>query len=144
MYDMNDLQRATGYSRDQLQDRLRLLAPLVGKGVHKGARGKVLVEDSVLAIVRRLREIEGEGLAPRVAVGQVVRELGNDHGNGNGSNGAGERTSGEVVALRAALEWSQREAQHWRELAERLQAQVEQLVPLALPRPRRWWAWWRR
>jgi len=144
MYDMRDLQRATGYSRDQLQDRLRLLAPLVGEGLHRGARGKVLVEDNVLATLRRLRDLEGEGLAPRVAVGQVVKELGNGHGKGNGSSGPGEPTSGEVEALRAALAWSQREAAHWRELAERLQEQVEHLLPLALPRPRPWWAWWGR
>lgn len=137
MYTIADLQRITGYSPDQVRDRLRSLQPVLGEHVHRGSRGKVLVGDAVVASLRRMVELEGSGLSPKVAVGEVVRELGNGQGSGSSTVGHGE-PAGEVRALREALEDCRRERDHWRELALSLQTQ-------ALPGSRRpWWALWRR
>jgi hypothetical protein len=67
MYAIVDLEKATGFTVNQVRDRLSLLSPILGEDVHKGARGKILVGDRVLAALRRMVELEREGLSPRVA-----------------------------------------------------------------------------
>ena len=123
MYALPDLEKATGYTTDQLRDRLRLLQPILGESFHKGSQGKVLVSDGVLATLRRMEELERDGLSAKVAAGEVVKELGNGDGNGSGTVGCGQGTSVEVVLreriedLRGQLIELRKDRDHWRELA---------------------------
>jgi len=137
MYDVTDLQRATGFTVNQVRDRLDLLSPILRGDFHKGTRGKILVTDGVLAALRRMREIESQGLSPKVAQSEIIRELGNGDGNGQATFGGGLRESELVEVLK-------RENDRLQEEVRWLRSRVEDLSRLALPRPRRTWFTWLR
>lgn len=86
MYAISDLEKSTGLTENQIRDRLGLLSPMLGNDVHRGARGKILVGDRVLATLRRMVELEREGLSPKVAQSQIMTELGNNGTNGNSNS----------------------------------------------------------
>ena len=123
MYALPDLEKATGYTTDQLRDRLRLLQPILGESFHKGSRGKVLVSDGVLTALRRMVELERDGLSAKVAAGEVVKKLGNGDGNGSGTVAYGQGTSVEAVLreriadLQDQLIELRKDRDQWRELA---------------------------
>ena len=145
MYAMTDLQRITGYSRDQLRDRLGLLGATVADDLHRGPRNKIIVGDKTLAALKRMRELETGGLAPQVAAGEVIREMGNHDGDGDPNV---------APSLRMLLAEKDRLIEELRHdkayLQERLTQALEQLEELqqrALPPAgsRRWrWPWRRK
>jgi len=145
MYEIKDLERATGYTINQIRDRLGLLSPILGRDLHRGKRGKILVGDSILAALRRMAELESQGLSPREAQGHILEELGNGHRNEETTFAQASPRTPEVAVLRELVEELRHDRDHWRELALKLQGQVEELQRLALPTPkrRRWWGWWK-
>lgn len=88
MYALADLERMTGLTENQLRDRLNLLSPIVGDDLQRGSRGKILVGDRTLAALKRMIELEREGLSPKVAQSRIMAELTQPHPNGE--NGSGE------------------------------------------------------
>jgi len=143
MYGIEELKRATGYTDSQIRDRLGLLSPILGQDLHRGKRGKILVGDSILAALRRMAELESQGLSPREARGRILEELGNGHKGREGTFAQGSPRSPEVSVLRELVEELRQDRDRWRELALKLQSQLEELQRLALPAPkRRWWRWW--
>ena len=137
VYGITDLEKAVGFTVNQLRDRLDLLSPIFAEDLQRGKRGKILVGDKILAALRRMVELERDGLSPKVAQGVIVREVGNGDGNGSTIFAEGWSTSEDLVKeLRRQIEDQRREID-W------LRARVEELTPLALPRPRRRFAWLR-
>jgi len=140
MYGIEELKRATGYTDSQVRDRLGLLSPILGEDLHRGKRGKILVGDKILATLRRMAELESQGLSPREAQGRILEELGNGYKDGESTFAQGRPRSPEVAVLRELVEELRRDRDHWRDMALKLQGQVEELQRLALPAPRRpWW-----
>lgn len=144
MYSIADLEKATSFTVNQVRDRLQLLTPLFADGLQRGPRGKILVTDGVLAALRRMREIESQGLSPKVAQGEIIRELGNAYKDGT-------TAFGESLPRKAQGEPDARLVQTLREEIGRLEGEVrwlrsrvDQLTPLALSRPRRRWLAWLR
>ena len=68
MKSLTELEELTGYSRDQLKRRLALLRAHGRDGVHRGAHGALLVPDDLANLLRRMAELEQEGLSPREAL----------------------------------------------------------------------------
>jgi len=142
MYSIQELQRSTGFTVNQVRDRLQLLSPLFADGVQRGKHGKILVTDGILAALRRMREIESQGLSPKVAQSEIIREVGSAYKDGTTAFGEGftrtarpgppERADGPedlIQALRSTID-QQRETIAW------LRSRVDELTPLALPKPR--------
>lgn len=75
MYEKADLQRMTGFSTDQLNDRLGRLRPHFAEDFQSGKRSKVIVTDRVAAALRRMRELEDDGLGPQDAIDRILGEL---------------------------------------------------------------------
>ena len=133
MYNITDLKRATGYTVSQLRTRLELLSPILSEGFSRGPREKILVQDSVLAILQRMYELEREGLSAKEARKRIVQELGNGDGKGKATLSEGD---GRLVnTLEREIERLQSENQ-------RLWGLIDELTPrLALPRRRGWLPW---
>ncbi len=150
MYTVSDLERATGFTDDQIRDRLRLLEPIFGEEIQRGVRGKILVSDAVLAALRRLADLERQGLSPKVAVGQVMKELQNAGQNYQTTFGEGRGAPGTEALLRVIEELRQELAEvrkdrdHWRELALSLQERLLSLPALNPPREEAKKRWWQR
>jgi len=144
MYRMSDLQRLTDYSRDQLRDRLGHLGPIVADDQRRGPRNALLVGDRTLALLRRMQELEAGELGPQEAATVIAEEV-----NGNGNHRQGKTTTiayGEPELPLTLPNWvgellaaKDQTIAVLRAENERLTAQVDRLLPLALPAPRRWW-----
>jgi len=104
MYGIEELKRATGYTDSQVRDRLGLLSPILGEDLHRGKRGKILVGDKILATLRRMAELESQGLSPREAQGRILEELGNGHKDGGSTFAQGRPRSPDVAILRELVE----------------------------------------
>lgn len=140
MYAIADLERITGLTENQIRDRLGLLSPIFADDVHRGPRGKILVGDQVLAALKRMANLEHQGLSPKVAQGEVLREMGNPDGDGHPSLADPwlrliEEKDARIAELRAEVTRLTEEVR-W------LRSQLEELQQRALPPPRRrWWPW---
>lgn len=75
MYEKPDLQRMTGFTADQLNDRLGRLRAYFAEDFQSGKRSKVLVTDRVASALRRMRELEDQGLGPHDAISQILVEM---------------------------------------------------------------------
>ena len=78
MYGMSDLQKITGYTSDQLRDRLGRVWGIVAQDHRRGPKNAVLVGDKTLAVLRRMRELESAEVGPNDAAKQIMAELGVD------------------------------------------------------------------
>jgi len=131
MYNITDLKRATGYTVSQLRTRLELLLPILNEGFSRGPRDKILVQDSVLAILQRMYELEREGLSAKEARKRIVQELGNGDGDGKATLREG---NGRLI------DHLEREIERLQIENQRLWGLIDELTPrLALPRGR--WRW---
>jgi hypothetical protein len=74
---MEDLQRVTGFSRDQLRDRLGYLGHVLGHDTQRGPRNAIIVGDATLAALDRMKTLESGGLGAKAAADQVGQELDN-------------------------------------------------------------------
>lgn len=132
MYTLADLERMIGLTENQLRDRLGLLSPIVGDDVQRGSRGKILVGDRALAALRRMAELEREGLSPKVAQSRIMSELAQPHPNGgNNTDELWRRLLAEKDARIADL---QAERDRLLKIIEELQARIPALPPAALSR----------
>jgi len=133
MYEIRDLSKATGYTVNQLRTRLDLLSPILSEGFSRGPRDKILVQDSVLATLQRMYELEREGLSAKEARKRIVQELGNGDGNSKATLSEGD---GRLI------DHLEREIQRLQAENVRLWGLIEDLTPrLALPRRRAWLPW---
>jgi len=77
MYNLDDLQRITGYTKDQLRDRLGRLRGMFPKDHSRGPKNALLVGDSMLAGLQRAKELEAGGVSPSVALNTIADEVQN-------------------------------------------------------------------
>lgn len=124
MYNITDLKRATGYTVSQLRTRLELLSPILSEGFSRGPRDKILVQDSVLAILQRMYELEREGLSAKEARKRIVQELGNGDGNGKATLSEGD---GRLI------DHLEREIQRLHTENQRLWGLIDDLTPRLAP-----------
>jgi hypothetical protein len=68
MLTTKEVQELTGYSRDQLKRRLALLGAHGCDGVHRGARGALLIPEDLAKLLKRMAELEAQGFAPTEAM----------------------------------------------------------------------------
>jgi len=161
MFNMKDLQRITRYSRDQLRDRLRLLGAIVEQDSQRGPRNSLLLGDTTLAALRRMRELENGERGPQEAAGVILEELGRT-GNYDRSEastvppvspkltpGLPGRGDSRVEILERLVKEKERriadlgvERDHWRDLALDYRRQLA--PPKDQPKNRRKWLGWLR
>ena len=156
MYTVTELERLTNLTRKQVYDRLRLLSQLLDGELMTGRNGKKLLSERGFAIFNRLRSLEGEGLTGQSAVNLIAEELGTDKQKVKGTNkqpsfseGKATGNPGEAHMFSALLEEKDQRIRELKERIDELKAEViflrrrvEELTPLALPRPHwRWFSW---
>jgi len=153
MLTIRDLSSRLGLSEWQTRRLIYALRPVL-RDLLVSARGRPLeVSPQAIGILDRAAELKASGV-PLNRLAQVLQsELGQD-----GEPGSDRDSGAQALALEPAkhlqdfleakdalIEELRRDRDHWRELAMRLERQVEELQRLALPAPRRpWWAWFAR
>jgi len=61
VYRLRELMQLTGFEKEQLNEHLTMLSRILAKGVRHTGRDKVLLEDSALALLKRMAELEAHG-----------------------------------------------------------------------------------
>jgi len=138
MLTVRDVSELTGLSTRQVYDRLSALSPLLDGGLRTGQRGRKLITDDAFALFRRLRELEGEGNSRESAVSMIRQELDRTEQQSVETSRTDGESGRELIAVLEARIAEQAEEIRF------LRAQLERLLPLALPRPRRWWLFGRK
>jgi len=140
---IKDLEKILAYTEDQLRVRLDRFAEALEGHVRKGRFNRIEVDDSGLVILERAKTLEtlhGNLRTVQTLLGKDGRNEAETESNIVDGNGA-KHASVDSTKLIETLE---RENVHLREEVAFLQARIEELMPLALPRPRRrWFAWLR-
>ena len=90
-------------------------------------------DSSALEILKRAETLRSEGLSVAEAMAAIQDEI-----SGNSGGEQREPTGNEEL-----VEALKRENEHLRSEVAWLRSRVDQLMPLALPRPHRWLAWLR-
>jgi len=158
MYTVQDVAAAVGLSVPQVRRRLNAIETDLDGDLARGTRGKLLLSEKGLAFLRRIVDLEKErGLTCNDAVKVMHEELrkpdedGEEgtikfrHGPVTGvsqSREAGSDESPLVRELRARIADKEREITRLENEVHFLRTRVEELTPLALPRPRRRWLAW--
>ena len=75
MYTVKDLSEILNLTERQVYDRLRELDDLLESHLQRGKNNRVLVGNGALEILRRLRDLESEGLALKEAANRIRKEL---------------------------------------------------------------------
>lgn len=84
MYAISDLKNQLGFTEHQVRDRLALLLPALADDCKKGADGNILIGHQILTALRRMKQLEQQGLDPHNAAQQVIQESPSEDRNRNG------------------------------------------------------------
>jgi hypothetical protein len=133
MLPINEAAAALGLTPRQTYRRISTLRPLLAPFIRRGEAGKLLLDPGAIEILRRAEALRSEGLTIVDAMATIQDEM-----SGNVGGEPGSPTGNEEV-----VEVLRRENEHLRGEVAFLRRRVEELTPLALPRPR-WWELFRR
>ena len=140
---IDDVARTLGVSVRGVRLRVAALSPAIDAHLRRGENNRQLYTGEALAMLRRLEELrQAESNTVRQAGSRVLEEL---NGNGDKSRRQSPSEMTSIDPLVAELLRSKDDQiEHLREEVKRLNARIDQLLPLALPVPRRWWPFSRR
>lgn len=142
LYSINDVAVTLGLSVPQTRRRIDAVIMDLDGDLHRGSRGKLLLTDKGLSLLRRAVELEKErGLSCKEAMKIVKEETAmpdNDKEN-DGVNVRGETITEALLIreLRARIDDKDKEIARLEREIEFLRDRVKELTPRALPRPRR-------
>ena len=153
MYTVQDLSVSLGLSVSQVRRRLDAIVTDLDGDLHRGSRGKLLLSESGLVLLKRVLDLEkAGGLTCNDAVKVVRQELGNSDEKqekntakvadarvtiAQESRESGVTETLLVQELRARIADKEREITYLKEEVSFLRDRVKELTPLALPKPRR-------
>jgi len=135
MLPINEAAAALGLTPRQTYRRISTLRPLLAPFIRRGEAGKLLLDPGAIEILRRAEALRSEGLTIVNAMATIRDEM---SGSAGGESG---RATGNVDPLRELIEEKDRRIHALEGEVTFLRRRVEELTPLALPRPRRLWAW---
>ena len=135
MLPINETAVALGITRRQTYRLVTSLRPILAPHIRRGGKGKLLLDSSALEILKRAKALRREGATTTDAMTIIREEI-----NGNGGGEQGRPTGNEELVSRLLEEKDARIHALESEVSF-LRLRVEELTPLALPRPRRWFGW---
>ena len=144
LYSINDVAASLGLSVPQTRRRIDAVITDLNGDLRRGSRGKILLTEKGLSLLRRAVELEKErGLTCKDAMKVVIEETTKpDDEAVKDSVTVREEVITEsllIHELRARIEDKDREIARLEREVEFLRERIKELTPLALPRPRHWW-----
>lgn len=139
MTTIDEVASALGLSVRGVRLRVDALRGVIDTHLGQGENNRLLFDGEALALLRRLEELrQTKSISIRQAASRIREEL---DGDGIGGLRQSKLSTASSDPLRELVEELREERDQWRNLALKLQTQVEELTARALPRPRRRW-WW--
>ncbi len=145
LYSVNDVAATLGLSVPQTRRRLDAIVTDLDGDLRRGSRGKILLTENGLSLLRRAVDLEKErGLTCKDAMRVVKEEMGNPDNKAvnEGATVRHENVTESLLIreLRARIEDKDKEISRLEREVEFLRERIKELTPRALPRPRhRWW-----
>ena len=141
MLTIEQASQALGLSARQLRRRLEATKPLLASYVRRGEKNRLLLDGSAIEILRAIEDRRANGYTVEQAMAVVVDSIkANEASKREPSNG---QRAGNVDPLRELIEEKDKRIHALESEIAFLRRRVEELTPLALPRPR-WWELFRR
>jgi predicted RNase H-like nuclease (RuvC/YqgF family) len=75
MHSIEDLVRYLGLSEYQIRARLREIDSVLDDHIYRGKKNRILIDDTGLKILERLRQLENEGLSVADSVQKIKEEM---------------------------------------------------------------------
>jgi len=75
MHSIEDLARYLGMSEYQIRTRLREIDAVLDDHIYRGKKNRILIDDTGLKILERLRQLENEDLSVADAVQKIKEEM---------------------------------------------------------------------
>lgn len=152
MLTVETLSSRLGLSPWQVRRLIYALRPVL-KGMVVSAKGRPLeVSPQAIGILERALQLKASGVSLNELASVIIEELGETMANIQAGANAPRSLAQEPAKLlqevlaskEALIEELRRERDYWRELALKLQEQVETLQRVALPAPKEHRPWWAR
>lgn len=153
MHSVEDLKDALGLTDSQVRTRLDALEGLDGDLLQKGKKNKKLLTDNGLVIMKRVRELEEQGLQIREAMKEVKEEIGEGDGLEKGKGKPNQSYSIPRQELPQTVErhidFLEDQVQRKDEQIKNLQARLEKSMQITEKRiegeaqSERWWEFWK-
>ena len=132
---------ALGLSPRQLRRRLDATRPLLASYIRRGEKNRLLLDGSAIELLRAIEDRRANGYTIEQALSAVADSIG---GNNAGKQ---EPTTGQLAGnedlLRQLIDEKDARIHALESEVAFLRRRVEELTPLALPRRRSWFAWFR-
>lgn len=137
MYSIKDLESTLGMSYERIRTRISNLSDSFDDVTETGKRGKILVTDTGLSLLKRLRELEKEGISVEAGIEEIRKELQSPDGNGDITGLKVSEGNSEVIQV------LKEEIQFLRNELEKRDQQIQQLLPGPKEKGviRRIWEW---
>jgi DNA-binding transcriptional MerR regulator len=135
MLTVTQASQALGLSPRQLRRRLDATRPLLARYVRRGEKNRLLLDGNAIEILRAIEDRRANGYTIEQAMSAVADSI-----EGNKADKQ-EPTTEKREGNEDLVEVLKRENDHLRSEVAWLRNRVDELTPLALPRPRRWLRW---
>lgn len=143
MATIHEVATTLGLTERAVRLRIDALGGLLDAYLRRGQNNELIFTGEAIAILERLEELrKTAGVSVRQAAAMVRQELEGERISPVRQTTENQR--GEVEVLRELIEELKKERDHWREMAIKLQEQLEVVQKLALPAPREHRPWWAR
>jgi len=126
MHSLEELTKELNLTYNQLRHRLRLLGTAISQHLSKGKKGKILISNNGLIILRKMIELERDGRSIEAAAQAVIEELA---GNGDSQSAQFVTTQSQTVTMQL-LEAKERLIAKLDEEVRYLRMQNEQLTKI--------------
>jgi len=122
--------------------RVDALRDVVAAHLRQGENNRILFDGDAVAVLLRMEELrKATGCSIRQAASRIRQELGSN--STDAASQSESQPTSNMDALKSENAFLRDEVKHLRDEVAWLRARVDQLTPLALPRPRSWLAWFR-
>jgi DNA-binding transcriptional MerR regulator len=139
MMGIEEAAKVLGLSDRQLRRRIEATEPLIAPYLRRGEKNRLLLDQGAVEILRAIEDRRATGRTLADAKAWVAVSVSGKQGSERGQEqreaaASAVPQSGEVAALRELIA-------ELRDERDRLRAEVDRLLPLALPAPRRRSLW---
>ena len=137
---IQDVAKVLGVSVRGVRLRVDALRDVVAVHLRQGENNRILFDGDAVAVLRRMEELrKAAGCSIRQAATRIREEL--DTNSTDAASQSESQPTSSMDALQSENALLRDEVKHLRDEVAWLRSRVDELTPLALPRPRRWFAW---
>lgn len=129
-YDKHDIEDLLGLTPRQLRTRLSQLDGTISSHTYEGKRGATLLDESGFVVLKRIKELEDDGMSIQDAAETVEEEMENNNGNGTEEGVTESQVDDELVnQLKERIRNLEQDKQFLKDEVDRLHHKVDRLLP---------------